>query len=341
MLRIIGIILGIGIMVGVALSGSYVWDSYFLSPDRSTTEVKVEIPEGSSLDSISKLLKEQDVISSRFFFKTYTKFANAQSSLQAGVFVLKPKMSFRTIISALTNAQAQEIQITIPEGYTIQQIGQEVVKNFSQITSADWDSVTNSPSDFTEQQDILSGIPSGKGLEGYLFPDTYRFRKDADAKTISETMIITLKRRLAENNIIIPDHLVMQNGMTFHQVITLASIVEREVRSKEDMAHVAGIFLTRFKIGMALQADSTVNFVTGKLDASVSITDSHVDSPYNTYKYLGLPPGPISNPGMNAIQAVLNPVASNDLYFLTTPAGQVIYSKTFDEHVANKYKYLK
>ena len=215
------------------------------------------------------------------------------------------------------------------------------MKNFSQITSADWDSVTNSPSDFTEQQDILSGIPSGKGLEGYLFPDTYRFRKDADAKTISETMIITLKRRLAENNIIIPDHLVMQNGMTFHQVITLASIVEREVRSKEDMAHVAGIFLTRFKIGMALQADSTVNFVTGKLDASVSITDSHVDSPYNTYKYLGLPPGPISNPGMNAIQAVLNPVASNDLYFLTTPAGQVIYSKTFDEHVANKYKYLK
>jgi len=340
MLRIIGIVIGIGILVGIVLSGSYVWDSYFLSPDKNAAEVKIEIPEGSSLDAISKLLKEQDVISSRFFFKTYTKFANAQSSLQAGVFVLKPKMSFRKIVSALTNAQAQEIQITIPEGFILQQIGQEITKNFSQISVADWDSVTSSPNDFTEQQDILSGIPSGQGLEGYLFPDTYRFRKDAVAKTIAETMIITLKRRLAENSIVVPDHLVMQNGMTFHQVLTLASIVEREVRSKEDMAHVAGIFLTRLKIGMALQADSTVNFVTGKQDSSVSITDSKIESPYNTYKYLGLPPGPISNPGMNAIQAVLNPVASNDLYFLTTPAGQVIYSKTFDDHVANKYKYL-
>ncbi|MBI2475464.1 endolytic transglycosylase MltG [Candidatus Uhrbacteria bacterium] len=341
MLRIIGLILGIGILVGIALSGSFVWDSYFLSPDRDATEIKVEIPEGSSVDAISKLLKKNKIISSRFLFKTYTKFANAQSSLQAGVFVLKPQMSFKKIVASLTNAQAQEIQLTIPEGFSLQQIGQEVEKNFSQISVADWDSVTNSANDFTEQQDILSGIPSGQGLEGYLFPDTYRFRKDADAKTIAETMIITLKRRLAENNIIVPDHLVMQNGMTFHQVLTLASIVEREVRSKEDMAHVAGIFLTRLKIGMALQADSTVNFVTGKQDSSVSITDSKIDSPYNTYKFLGLPPGPISNPGMNAIQAVLNPSASNDLYFLTTPAGQVIYSKTFDDHIANKYKYLK
>ena len=102
--------------------------------------------------------------------------------------------------------------------------------------------------------EILNGIPSDQGLEGYLFPDTYRFRADANAATVAETMILTLKRRLAENDIAIPRNLVFEGGLTFHEMITLASIVEREVRDPEDMKLVAGIFYTRMKIGMALQA---------------------------------------------------------------------------------------
>ncbi|MBI4714008.1 endolytic transglycosylase MltG [Candidatus Uhrbacteria bacterium] len=341
MFRIIGIIFGIGILVGIALSGSFVWDSYLLSPKENSEVIKVEISEGASVDEIARILEKQKIISSRLFFKTYAKLANVQSSLQAGIFELKPGMSFRAVVSTLTNAQAQEIQITIPEGYTLQQIGQAISKLLPQISIADWEKVTSSSSEFADQQNILSGIPSGQGLEGYLFPDTYCFRKDVDAKIIAEIMIITLKRRFAENDVIIPDHLVMENGMTLHEVLTLASIVEREVRSKDDMAHVAGIFLTRLKIGMALQADSTVNFITGKQDSSVSLSDSQIDSPYNTYQNLGLPPGPISNPGMNAIKAVLEPLSSDDLYFLTASDGQVIYAKTFDEHISNKYKYLK
>jgi UPF0755 protein len=290
---------------------------------------------------MAKMLEEKDIITSRFFFKVYVKLAGAQSSLQAGLFEMKPGMSFHSVVKKLARAESKEVQVTIPEGFTTAQIGTAIHTALSSVTEDSWREAVANPSVLTTGTNLLAGIPSGQGLEGYLFPDTYRFRIDADAKTIAQTMGLTLSRRLAENDIVVPDHLVMPNGMTLHEILTMASIVEREVRSAEDMARVAGIFYTRLKIGMALQADSTVNFITGKQDAAVTLQDSRVESPYNTYVHLGLPPGPINNPGMNAIRAVLEPVDSDFLYFLTTPEGEVVYAKTFNEHVANKYKYLK
>lgn len=340
MMRFFLLLIGIILFVGVALSGSFVWDSFLLSPDKKTEEIVFEIPAGATIDQIARSLQSQNIISSRVFFKTYMKVFDV-SALQAGQFALKPNMSFRSIIAVLTNAKSNEVQVTIPEGFTRDQIGSALAPVLPSASASAWATATNSPTSYLQSTPLLTGIPAGQGLEGYLFPDTYRFRKEADARTVAETMILTLVRRLAENDIVVPSHLVMENGMTFHEVLTLASIVEREVRSAEDMAHVAGIFFTRMKIGMALQADATVNYVTGKKDPGVSLEDTQIDSPYNTYKQLGLPPGPISNPGMNAIKAVLHPIDSDDLYYLTTPEGQVIYSKTFDEHVQNKYKYLK
>ncbi len=340
-MRYILIIFGIVVLVGAALLGSFVWDSFLLSPQKDAQEIVFEVSSGASVDAIARSLKNQKVITSRFFFKTYVKLAGAQSSLQAGQYIVKPGMSFRSVVATLSNAKASEVQVTIPEGYTREQIGEAISHVLPLVDEALWQTATATSGVYLQTTPVLSGIPSGQGLEGYLFPDTYRFRKEADAKTIVETMVLTLTRRLAENEIVVPNHLVMDNGMTLHEVLTLASIVEREVRSPEDMAHVAGIFFTRLKIGMALQADATVNYVTGKNDPGISLKDSQIDSPYNTYKHLGLPPGPISNPGMNAIRAVLHPIDSDDLYYLTTPEGQVIYSKSFDEHVQNKYKYLK
>lgn len=340
-MRIIGLILGVGLLIGVVMGGAFLWDSYLLSPEKDAPDIGLTIPSGMTVDEIARVLEERGIITSRFLFKSYVKFAGAQASLQAGEYLLKPGMSFRAVVNTLSHAGVQEIQLTIPEGYTAAQIGAAVHSVLPEISELDWQTVLSQPSSISVATELLAGIPSGHGLEGYLFPDTYRFRLDADAKTIAETMILTLSRRLAENEIVVPNHLVMSNGMTFHEVMTLASIIEREVRSPEDMAHVAGIFLTRMKIGMALQADATVNYVTGKKDAAVSLEDTGVDSPYNTYKHLGLPPGPISNPGMNAIKAVLYPIDSDDLYYLTSPEGEVIYAKTFDQHVKNKYQYLK
>ncbi|MBI4435507.1 endolytic transglycosylase MltG [Candidatus Uhrbacteria bacterium] len=338
MIRLIGILLGILVLVGVAVTGSYVYDTYLISSGDDPWLVTVTVDEGASVDEIARQLQEQEVITSAFFFKIYTKLSD--SVLQAGTFELAKGMSIRSVARVLGYAQAEEVQVTIPEGFTAAQIGEVIAEALPEIELADWESIVNTRGGIGGDE-ILGGIPSGQGLEGYLFPDTYRFRMDADAATVAQSMVLTLKRRLAENDILLPRNLIFEGGLTFHEMITLASIVEREVRSPEDMKLVAGIFFTRMKIGMALQADSTVNYVTGKSDASVSLEDSRVDSPYNTYQNLGLPPGPISNPGMNAILAVLNPTDSDYLYFLTTNEGEVVYAKSFNEHVANKYQYLK
>ncbi|MBI4257017.1 endolytic transglycosylase MltG [Candidatus Uhrbacteria bacterium] len=340
MIRLIGILLGMALLVGIVLSGSYIFDAYLVSPDDDAQAVSITIEEGASVEAIATQLEDEGIITSKFFFKMYTRLSDAV--LQAGIFELKPGMSLRSVVQELGYAAAQEVQITIPEGFTIDQIGEVVVEALPEIELTDWKAVVSAQGRRVLTEDeILAGIPNDQGLEGYLFPDTYRFRADANASTVVETMILTLQRRLAENDIAIPRNLIFEGGLTFHEMLTLASIVEREVRDPEDMKLVAGVFYTRMKIGMALQADSTVNYVTGKDDASVSLEDSKVHSPYNTYQNLGLPPGPISNPGMNAILAVLNPTDSDYLYFLTTDEGEVVYAKTFDEHVRNKYQYLK
>lgn len=340
MIRLIGILIGIAILVGIVMTGSYVFDAYLISPDDGAQTLSFTVEEGAPVESIAKNLEEQGIITSAFFFKVYTKLSD--SVLQAGTFELAQGMNLRSVVRELGYAKAEEIQITIPEGYTLAHIGEVIVEAMPEIESADWEAVVSSAGRRVLTEDeVLAGIPSDQGLEGYLFPDTYRFRSDASAQTVVETMVLTLKRRLAENDIAIPRNLVFEGGLTFHEMITLASIVEREVRGPEDMKLVAGIFYTRMKIGMALQADSTVNYVTGKDTPAISLEDSRIDSLYNTYRNLGLPPGPISNPGMNAILAVLNPTDSDAVYFLTTDEGEVIYAQTFDEHVANKYQYLK
>ncbi|PJE76761.1 endolytic transglycosylase MltG [Candidatus Uhrbacteria bacterium CG10_big_fil_rev_8_21_14_0_10_48_16] len=340
MMKFFGLVLGIAVLVGVVLSGSYVFDAYLISSDEDAGSVSITIEEGSSVGEIAQQLEEQGIITSAFFFKVYIRLSDVV--LQAGTFELKQGMSLRSTALALSTGQAQEVQITIPEGYTLDQVGEVVLEMMPEVTQEEWEEVTGPDGKgIVSESEMLSGIPNGQGLEGYLFPDTYRFRTDASATTIAETMVLTLKRRLAENDIVIPRNLIFEGGLTFHEMMTLASIVEREVRGAEDMKIVAGIFYTRMQIGMALQADSTVNYVTGKDTPSISLDDSHIDSPYNTYRNLGLPPGPISNPGMNAILAVLNPVDTDYMYFLTAEDGEVIYSRTFDEHIANKYKYLK
>ena len=134
---------------------------------------------------------------------------------------------------------------------------------------------------------------------------------------------------------------IKRQGKTIHEILTLASIIEKEVSSDKDRKLVADIFYKRLDAGVALQADSAVNYVTGKSTPRASAQDLAKESPYNTYRYRGLPPGPIASPGLSAILAAVYPTANPYWYFLTTPAGQAIYSKTFEEHVANKAKYLR
>ena len=342
MKHLVGIGVGILLLVGVVLGGSLYWDAHVISPEENASSVELTIEPGSSVSQIAEQLQEQEIISSSFFFKAYVKLAKKAGSLQAGSFTLQQGENFSTLVSQLTNATTAEVQITIPEGYTLVQIEEVVLKRIPGISQESWRAAVDGRSrEYLTDSQLVSDIPAGYDFEGYLFPDTYRFHADATAEQVVDTLMLTLKRRLSEQGIVVPNDLVMSNGMSFHDVLTLASIVEREVRSADEMSTVAGIFHTRLKIGMALQADSTVNYVTGKNDPGVTLKDSKVQSPYNTYQNAGLPPGPISNPGVQAIQAVLEPAQTNYLYFLTDAQGKVYYAETFAEHVDNKYRYLK
>ncbi len=340
-MKLFGLFIGITMIVSIAMAGSFYWDSFVISPKQDALSNEFVVQEGMGVAQIGSALEQQNIITSAFFFKIYVKLFHPNNALQAGRFSFQEGSNIATIVAALTQAEAIEVEVTIPEGWSSAQIGERLDEKLPGVSAKDFATISGPQGKLiVAGQDILSGIPSGQGLEGYLFPDTYRFRENADAKTVVDTMVITLKRRLAQQGMVVPENLTFENGMTLHEILTLASIVEREVRSPEDMKKIAGIFLTRLNIGMALQADSTVNYLTGKKDAAVSLEDSRTDSPYNTYKQLGLPPGPISNPGMNAIMAVMDPVDSDALYFLTTKDGQVMYADTFAQHVKNKQKYL-
>ena len=181
-------------------------------------------------------------------------------------------------------------------------------------------------------------MPIGVDLEGYLFPDTYRIYNDASADDILEKMLDNFDTKLSRE---LRDEIASQ-GKSIHDIVTMASIIEKEVAVKDDMAIVSGILYKRMEIGMRLEVDSSVNYVSGKSDPSVTYVDLQIDSPYNTYKYDGLPPGPICNPGLQAIQAAVYPGTSSYLFYLNRQdTGETIFSKNFDEHIRNKNKYLK
>jgi UPF0755 protein len=184
---------------------------------------------------------------------------------------------------------------------------------------------------------FLTNLPNKANLEGFLFPDTYRFYYDADADDIVRKMLDNFEQKLS------PDlaSSIEKSGHSLFEIVTMASILEREVKSDADRRQVADIFWRRLKIGMRLQADSTVNYLIDGNSPALSYKDMQLNSTYNTYKYYGLPPGPICNPGLSAITAAINPEPNQYLYFLTDDQSNVHFARTLDEHNKNKAQYLK
>ncbi len=314
------------------------WQSYriwFQRPSASSETVEFIVEPGESFNQITDNLKNHHLIQNKFWFSFYARISGQARKIKAAKFEIQRGLNYNELLDILVQAEMEEITITIPEGYTLKQIDEMIVSHF-QVTPAEWGILTGMASPFeTHEFVVMAKKPDNVDLEGYLFPDTYRFFKKATGEEIVKKMIDNSQVRwesLEKNS---------PEGLTLHEVLTLASIVEKEVARSQDRKMVADIFLRRLKIGMALQADSTVNYVTGKKTPAISLSDREIDSPYNTYKYPGLPPGPICNPGLDAIEAVLAPTPNSFLYFLTTPAGEVIYAKTYNEHVNNKQKYLR
>lgn len=333
--RIIAVFLvtfGVCIFIGAQQIHQY----FFRTSDAQ--EITFTVDEGESLVSISARLADADIIPSAWWFRVAAKLAGLDGSIRAGSTVVIPGDRSADILGALRYPSGEsEVSITIPEGYTLAQIGATVRAALPHITTEEWQRVTGVASPFVSDTFIVSAHkPTDVDLEGYLFPDTYRFFKNATTEDVVERMLRTMETRIEALDTPSGD----ATGMTTHELITLSSIIEREVRKAEEMREVADIFLKRLDIGMALQSDATVNYVTGGDDPSISLTDRDLVSPYNTYQNPGLPPGPISNPGMNALRAVWNPAQNDYYYFLTDAEGNVYYAVSHDEHVRNKAQHL-
>lgn len=298
-----------------------------LNPAGEVLIFKVE--KGDSAKTIADNLVKAGLIKSPFVFRLYVYMSLSQYALKSGEYELSSKMPIRDIADTLVLGGVNEVLITIPEGFTLKQIEDRLVA----AKLAKPGEVVNYR--FTDSPAILSSNPKTASLEGYLFPDTYRFFKDAQLPDILSKMINNFDDKLTHDL----EEAISRSSYNLYQTITMASLIEKEVKSDEDRAVVSGILWKRLKAGIPLQVDATLIYITGRRD--IYDADKKINSPYNTYFYRGLPKGPIANPGLSAIRAAVFPQNSPYLYYLSAKDGKTIFSKTLEEHNQNRAKYLK
>ncbi len=301
-------------------------------------EKQITIKAGQGSQEISYYLKEQGLIRSPLVFELYVWKKGISSRLQEGQYFLAQNLNIKQVAEILSRGigSYQEKNLTFIEGWNIGQYAQYLSsQGFG--TQSDFLKVVQKKSDWWDQYDFLKDKPRNLDLEGYLFPDTYRVYGNSLPEDIVKKLLDNFGIKLSSE---LRQEIKRQNK-TIHEILTLASIIEKEVSGDQDRKMVADIFYKRLKAGMALQSDATVNYLTGKGTTRPSSNDLQIESLYNTYRYRGLPPGPICNPSLSAIMAAIYPQANSYWYFLTTPDGKVIYSKTYDEHLKAKARYYK
>lgn len=289
-----------------------------------------KIDKGESVKSIASNLKEKELIRSKLTFRYYVKKQNIDKKIKAGRFILKKNMNVPQITDVITKAVIGEVVLTIPEGLTNEQIDKELVtigigteNRFLNCTKT----CKFENYDFLENTDTL---------EGYLFPDTYFLDPEtADEKALIMRMLNNFGEKITPEM----KNEITKKNRTLHDVMIIASILEKEVQTEEDFAKVAGILWKRLDNGWKLETDATIIYVTKK--NTISAEDLEIDSPYNTRKYKGLPPTPICNPGLSAIKAAINPIETPYWFYLTAKeTDETIYATTNEEHEENKEKYL-
>ncbi|MFC9597410.1 endolytic transglycosylase MltG [Peribacillus butanolivorans] len=343
MITIASLILLIGI---VGLVGFLYINSAMkpVDPDDDTIK-KVKIPIGSSVNGISTLLEEQGIIKDARVFKYYIKFRN-ESGFQAGEYKLSPSMPIQDIVTSIKTGKLMKeatMKITIPEGKQLIQIADIIAVKTDQDPKEIFKTLNSEKFVNSMQErfpELLTSEIENKNvlypLEGYLFPATYDFYEE---KPSLEAIVIEMLKK-TEETLQAYETQMDKKDYSVHQMLTFASLVEEEATAQVDRGKIASVFYNRIKKDMPLQTDPTVLYAKGSHKSKVLYKDLEVKSPYNTYKNKGLPPGPIANAGTTSIDAVLKPEKTDFLYFLATPEGEVLYSKTLEEHNNKKAEHI-
>ncbi|WP_078552696.1 endolytic transglycosylase MltG [Bacillus alkalicellulosilyticus] len=333
------------IIAGAGATSAYYYIQSALGPidEKSNETVNVEIPIGSSSTQIGRILEEEGLIKNASFFRYYIRYKN-ESGFQAGNYELSPSMTIDDIIVELKEGkvlQEAELVFTVPEGLWLESVVKIIAKETDHEEEAilelleDREYLEQLISKYDVLTDDILNEEIRHPLEGYLFPARYDFLDaDVSIKSIIETMI---KRT---NDVVMPlVTLHPDSEYSIHELLSLASIIEREAKQNEDRFKISGVLYNRLERGMMLQVDPTVAYAHGEHQYMTSFAALEIDSPYNTYRYTGIPPGPIANPGEASIKAAFTPDDIDYLFFYARYNGEVIYTETYAEHSRVQQEY--
>ncbi|MBO0994026.1 endolytic transglycosylase MltG [Bacillus sp. SD088] len=347
--RIVAIIALILVLAaGGVFLGGYIYIESSLKPldPDNQKQKEVEVPIGSSTSSIGQLLEEKKIIKNGTIFKYYVKFNNI-SGFQAGNYKFSPSMTLAEITDALQTGKlvSKEVfKITVPEGFQLEQIAEVMAKQTDYSAKEIMEKLDDPKTvdEFAEKYpeiitDDMKADAIKHPFEGYLYPATYSFYEEKPSlDAIIDPMIKQTQIVLANYT-----EALSEKKMSVHELLTMASLIEKEATAKADRQKIASVFVNRIEEDMPLQTDPTIAYALGEHQVRTMYEDLQVDSPYNTYVHKGLTPGPIANAGKESIEAVLNPADTDYLYFLAEyGTGDVYFAKTLEEHNALKKKHI-
>lgn len=313
----------------VGTIGYVYWNFQSTRPSEQPTEVVYEVMQGASFNQVASDLEAAGVIRNGQFFSWYARINGQRSKMKMGEYLFRTNMYPNEVIAILISGKSIQRPITIPEGYNIFEIG-ALIEKAGLGTAQDFANlVTNEEFIFSLVGEKLSS------LEGYLFPETYMLSKKDNLERLIGLMVRNSLKAYEEAKLSGPIDPVA-SGLSRHEVLTFASIVEKETGAKQERPIIASVFHNRLQKGMRLQTDPTVIYgkamMTGKLEISITKSDLLTPTPYNTYTMSGLPPGPISNPGREAIVAVLRPASTNYLFFVSQNDGTHVFTENYKDH---------
>ncbi len=304
--------------------------SWIFLPFYSSAPINILIPAGADSFEIANILRQQAVIKNKFLFILLSRVLNWEKDLKAGNYEFSSS-NMINILRKLKKGEIKRSRITIPEGLPRWEVLQ-ILEKEKIIKKNDFLALVNDPGIFEEEFPFLSSVES---LEGYLYPDTYYF-------FVEENEVQVIKKFLLRfQEIVVPfyEEKIPRNDLSAEEIIILASIVEKEAQISLEKPIIAAVFHNRLEKGMKLRADPTVKYALGNFQERLTYEDLTVSSPYNTYVYQGLPPGPICNPGKDSIYAVLYPDEVDYLYFVAKGDGTHKFSNTYEEHLEAVSKY--
>ena len=319
---------------------------YFPKNPKETKEILIEIEKGKSFFEIAKELKEKGLIRSKLFFSAFLIATGKARGIKAGYYYLSESLTPFEIIEKLVKGEVAKTKIVIKEGKTLKDIA-NYFEEKGICKKEEFFKIVGRPiygyqkgKDFSKklisQFQFLKEKPEGLSLEGFLFPDTYEVKVGESCLEVIKKILLNFEKKTKEIR-----EKVKKAKKNFYQVLIMASILEKEVKTKKEKEIVAGILWKRLKNNWLLQVDATLTYLIGKGTFQLTKKDLKIPSPYNSYYKLGLPPTPISNPGLESLKSALSPKFTDFWYYLTNPKGKAEFSRTLKEHNLKRFKYYK